>query len=219
MYKQYAVLLHLQGIAAGRYNKPSDATFSDDPIPPQYLHLFDQSNTKEKTSCSVAEHFLKQQGRKLGSVLGDGNCLFRALSFAIHQHQDMHHKLRIDITQMIKDNKQQFKPFIIGPVPIDRHIINMSKLGTWGTQVELIAASTLFRVPIYVAGKTTNSQTYCWRKYSPIAVENVVPMGIGKSHIELIHLNECHFDPVILLCGASEPAIPLREYQGGEIID
>ena len=131
----------------------------------------------------------------------------------------MHNKLRTDITQLIKDNKQQFKPFIIGPVPIDRHVINMSKLGTWGTQVELIAASTLFQVPIYVASKNTNSYSYCWRKYSPIVVDKLVPMNIGKSHIELIHSNDYHFDPVLSVLGASEPTIPRREYHGGVIMD
>lgn len=82
--------MHLQGLAAGRYNKPSSTTFPD-PIPPQFLHLFAQSS-KEKTDCHIAELFLKNQGWKLESVLGDGNCLFWALSFGIHQHQDMHLK-------------------------------------------------------------------------------------------------------------------------------
>ena len=40
-------------------------------------------------------------------------------------------------------------------------------------------------------------------------------MDIGKSHIELI---QCHFDPVASLYGSSEPTIPRREYQIGEII-
>ena len=211
--------MYLQGLAAGRYNKPSSATFPDDPIPPQFLHLFVQSKSREKMDCYIAELFLKQQGRKLGTVMGDGNCLFRALSFAIHQHQDMHNKIRTDVTRLIQHNKQQFKPFIIGPVPIDTHINNMSKLGTWGAQVELIAASTLFQVPIYVASKNKNTLTYHWKKYSPILVHNLVPINTGKTHIELAHLNENHFYPVLPPCGVSEPMILRKEYQGGVITD
>ena len=131
----------------------------------------------------------------------------------------MHSKIRTDITQLEKDNKHKFKPFIIGPVPIDTHINNMYKLGTWGTQVELVAASTLFQVPIYVASKNKNSLSYHWRKYSPISVDNLVPINTGKSHIELIHLNESHFDPVLSSCGVSEPTILHKEYQGGVIMD
>jgi len=54
---------------------------------------------------------------------------------------------------LIKNNKQKLKPFIVGLVPIDTYIDSMSKLGTWKTQFELIAASTLFQVPIYVAAR------------------------------------------------------------------
>jgi len=59
----------------------------------------------------------------------------------------MHLEIHRDITKLVKENKQKFNPFIVGPVPIDTHI-NMSKLGTWGTQVELIPASTIFQVLI-----------------------------------------------------------------------
>ena len=60
--------------------------------------------------------------------MGDGDCLFQALSFAYtptsrHAQQDLHRCHTI-----MQHNKQQFKPFIIGPVPIDTHIKNMSKL-------------------------------------------------------------------------------------------
>ena len=52
-------------------------------------------------------------------------------------------------------------------------------------------------------------------------------MDIGKSQIEIFHLNECldecYFDPVVSssvsLCEASEPTIPRRKYQSGEIKD
>ena len=112
------------------YNKPLGTTFTDDPIPPQFVHLFNSS--QEKQNCTVAEIFLTQQGRRMESVLGDGNCLFRAISFAIHESQDMHIKIREDIVETVRSNKQKFKSFIIGP---HIHISNMSKLGTWGLKL------------------------------------------------------------------------------------
>ena len=104
------MLIH-QGLAAGKYNKSLGATFPDDPIPPQFLHLF-QSN-KQDNNCSMAELFLKQQGRKMESVMGDENCLFCALSFTLFEDEELHSKLCSDITQMINDNKHNFKPFLI----------------------------------------------------------------------------------------------------------
>ena len=58
-----------------------------------------------------------------------------------------------------------------------------------------------------------------WRKYSPILVHNLVPIDTGKTHIELVHLNENHFDPVLSSSGVSEPTILRKEHQGGVITD
>jgi len=91
------------------------------------------------------------------SVIGDGNCMFRAISFAIHESQDMYAKICEDIVETLRSNKQTFKSFIIGPQSIDTRISNMSKLGTWGTQVELMAAATL---PIYIASRGTDGLSY-----------------------------------------------------------
>ena len=97
--------------------------------------------------------------------------------------------------QLIKTNKQKFKPFIIGSVLIAHHQ-HVKKLGTWGTQVELIA--TL-------------------EKYSPIVVDK----RILASHTLNFSTSAIYFDPVvsssISLCEASESTIPRREYQSGEI--
>lgn len=35
--------------------------------------------------------------------------------------------------------------------PIEAHLANMSQLGTWGTQVEIIAAATQYHTPVYIA--------------------------------------------------------------------
>ena len=202
------------GLASGKYNKPFGATFTDDPIPPQFVHLFHSS--QEKQNCTMVQTFLKQQERRIENVLGDGNCLFRAISFAVYHNQDMHTKVRIDISEIIRNNKQKFKPFITGSQSIDARVSNMSKSGIWGTQVELIAAATLYNIPVYVASRSTDGLSYHWRKYTPIAVDNVVIIETDKTHIELVHLNNCHFDPVVSTSGrVSEPIIPHKIYQGG----
>ena len=206
-----------QGLAAGRYNKPLGATFPDDPIPPQFVHIF-QSN-KQDNNRIMAELFLKHQGRKMKSVMGDGNCLFRALSCTLFEDEGLHSKTRSDITQMINQNKQNFRPFLIQETSIETHIRKMYKSGTWGTHLEIIAAATLYQLPIYVASRCVQGQAYYWRKYSPISVDNLVNINTGRSHVELIHMNECHFDPVIPISshGVSEPVIPCHEYLGGVI--
>ena len=64
----------------------------------------------------------------------------------------MHLKICIDISEMVRSwsNKQKFKPFITESQSIDAHVNNMSKLGIWGTQVELIAAAALYNIRTYL---------------------------------------------------------------------
>ena len=107
-----------QGLAAGRYNKPMGATFPDDPIPPQFVHLF-QSN-KQDNNCIMAELFLKHQGRKMEGVLGDGNCLFCALSFTLFEDEGLHSKTRSDIIH-ITDEKNQVSGHFLYKKHLLRH--------------------------------------------------------------------------------------------------
>lgn len=57
--------------------------------------------------------------------------------------QGMHTKAREEIAHFIKQNKSKFQPYLIQGT-IDTHITNMFKPGTWSTQVEIIAAATLY---------------------------------------------------------------------------
>jgi len=87
----------------------------------------------------------------------------------------------------------------------------MRKLGTWGTQVEIFAMATLFKIPVYVASQNQRSLDYCWCKYNPIPLDNLMSPGTqaGKKrvkHIEIIHINQNHFDAV-------EPTNPMNNSQ------
>ena len=188
----------------------------DDPIPPQFLHLFTSHKLNDR--CNTAVVFLKREGRKMESVIGDGNCLFRSLSFLLCGDQGMHTKAREEIVHFIKENKHKFQPYLMQGI-IDAHITNMFKLGTWGTQVEIIAAATLYQIPIYVASTSQDGLTYHWRKYSPLllsdATRNVT--ATTKTHLELIHLDSCHFDPLVSVNpdDNSVPVIVIRHHEGG----
>ena len=70
--------------------------FPDDPIPPQFVHLFQSS--KQDNNHIKAELFLKHQGRKMEGILGDENCLSHALSFTLFEGQGLHSKTCNDIT-------------------------------------------------------------------------------------------------------------------------
>ena len=107
-------------------------------------------------------------------MFGDGNCLFRSLSYCFYGNQDFHCDLRKKLVQVVRDNKDRFRHLIMQHTSIDQHINQMRKLGTWGTQVEIFAMATLFKIPVYVASQNERSLHYCWCKYNPIPLDNLI---------------------------------------------
>jgi len=47
-----------------------------------------------------------------------------------------------------------------------------TKLGTWGTQVEIFAMATLYNMPVYAASQNPKPLNFSWCKYTPINVDN-----------------------------------------------
>ena len=144
-------------------------------------------------------------------MFGDGNCLFRSLSYCFYGNQDLHCDLRKKLVQVVRDNKARFCHLIMQHTSIDQHINQMRKLGTWGTQVEIFAMATLFKIPVYVASQNQRSLDYCWCKYNPIPLDNLTSPGTQTGekrvkHIEIIHINQNHFDVV-------EPTNPMNNSQ------
>ena len=55
-------------------------------------------------------------------ILGDGNCLFHALSFTLFKDEGLHSKTHSDITHMIDENKPNFRSFLIQETSIETHV-------------------------------------------------------------------------------------------------
>ena len=49
-------------------------------------------------------------------------------------------------------------------LPLREHIVNMLRLGTWATDLEVIAAATYFQILIYFCEDPppANCDAYCW---------------------------------------------------------
>ncbi|RDL31978.1 uncharacterized protein BP5553_09380 [Venustampulla echinocandica] len=55
---------------------------------------------------------LKLYGLKAVNILGDGNCLFNALSDQIYGHQGRHSEIRQRVIKEMRENPEPYKPFI-----------------------------------------------------------------------------------------------------------
>lgn len=86
-----------------------------------------------------------QLGLKIIQVAADGNCFFRALADQLEGNEGEHIKYRNMVVQYILSNRENFEPFIEDEVPFDEYCQSMIKDGTWAGNLELQAASLVFK--------------------------------------------------------------------------
>ena len=166
------------------------------------------STSAPGTGYTSLKPFLYKQQRQVDRVLGDGNCLFRALSKAISGTEDHHPHLRHAISDFESDNWTVFKPIheAIISTNFENHIKNIKKLYIWGTSTEIVAAATLFQVEVYVATDSYRQGIPTWLvhtpkpvsllKNTPITYLNRYNLNLvhGQQRIELTHISSIHFD-------------------------
>ena len=89
----------------------------------------------------------------------------------------LHAKVRELLVSFVRNNANKFRVYVTEG-SLEDHILNMQYIRTWGTQVELYAAASLFQKEIYVFTPTLRKDgTYTWIKIPPYPphVELVFP--------------------------------------------
>ena len=125
-------------------------------------------------------------------VIGDGNCLFRAICYPLTGSEDMHLHLRGLICDVIEQNSHFLS------VPQDYiQTSNMRISGVWGTEVEIFAIASLLRCNIYVYSSFgTLNNVHRWLRFEP----NLnIPSHITPTAYSfyLNHYNQNHYEPVL----------------------
>ncbi|VDI23954.1 Hypothetical predicted protein [Mytilus galloprovincialis] len=130
---------------------------------------------------------------KLKSIISDGNCLFRALSFAISQRQEYHIKIRKKIVDHILHISKDLSSFVRDPYENAEEYVRMRKMkesNTWGTELEILAAAHFMQADIYTF---TNNK---WIKYSAHQIDKDI--NVENEAIYLKHVEESsHYEVVI----------------------
>ena len=86
---------------------------------------------------------------------------------------------------------------------LEEHAQEMMQLQTWGTQVELQAAASLFQKELYVFTQLPSDLHYSWIRYEPHSPHQLVfpeeqfPKLATLTHFELCHTRNCHFDCIL----------------------
>ena len=144
--------------------------------------------------------------RKLRTIEGDGNCMFRALSYIITGSEDQHHKIR----SLIVSHMLSISNLLIGHGPdgranyansMQRHssieeyirVTKMDRDTTWGTAIELACASHLFNTPLYVYDVSHANHT--WVAYFPSLIDRRLQRDVNCMSM-YIYYTGCHFNVV-----------------------
>jgi hypothetical protein len=100
--------------------------------------------------------FLSDKNRSIIHLNSDGNCLFRAISDQLyHDYGAKHYETRADIVDYLQAHQTHFESFVVtddddtdeneGARSYPDYISRMKQDGTWGGNLELVAAAMLYK--------------------------------------------------------------------------
>ena len=134
------------------------------------------------------------------SVQGDGNCLFRALSYVVTGSEAQHMEVREGITSYMLSienllvgynstgHANYLVPFNFNSVQEYLDNTNMGISHTWGTDLEMICFCHMFNVNLYSFGAGSNT----WAVFSPVNIEAGLPRVYNIMSVYL-YLRDQHF--------------------------
>lgn len=93
---------------------------------------------------------LSKIGLKIRDVVGDGNCLFRALADQLDGDDSAHKRHRQDVVSYIKEHRSDFEPFIEDDVPFDQHVGNLAEDGTYAGNDAIVAFARLHKLTVII---------------------------------------------------------------------
>ncbi|CAC5388038.1 unnamed protein product [Mytilus coruscus] len=116
------------------------------------------------------------------TITGDGNCLFRAISYSLSNRQEYFGNVRRAIVDHLMRNAEVFKSFLQQRFKtVEEHIqtLKMEENNTWGTELEILACADLLKTDIYTFYNNS------WIKYSSSQIcrnNNVNDQAIYLQH-------------------------------------
>ena len=141
--------------------------------------------------------------------MGDGNCLFRSLSYIITGSEDQHFMLRTAIVQhmlsipsMLIGYGTDGQPNCINLMCHARqfdsvedyiHQTEMDRNGKWGTNVEMACLAHLISSPVYCYD--ASQRHHIWAAYFPSDVDRSIPRDIRQKSLYIYFAND-HFNVI-----------------------
>nr|XP_015924495.1 uncharacterized protein LOC107452520 [Parasteatoda tepidariorum] len=111
------------------------------------------------SKSSVTQIFEHDSGGrfKIRKIEGDGNCLFRSMSYLIFGKQREHEYLRDLVVRYVTEHWEQFSDYNVDE-DMDSYKISMCSFGTYGGELEIVAFSKIFQTQPVVYFKSSPEQ-------------------------------------------------------------
>ena len=148
----------------------------------------------DKTDISDFDYQVKNQIESFGGLCvlsnkGGGNCLFHTLS----EHLNINQKqLRIDAANYINLSWYRFKNFVLHPVTLkpykskEEYVEYMSKDGSWGDHISLLALCELYQVNAIIIITENNK------------LKEPIKINVGSNvNILIKFTSEVHYEAII----------------------
>ncbi|XP_062606870.1 uncharacterized protein LOC134268630 [Saccostrea cucullata] len=130
---------------------------------------------------------------KCVEIQRDGNCFFRAVSFCLTGVEDYHYAIRLAVCLHLLHNSILFESFVrCAESSVENHLAltDMSKDGTWATELEILALCHLLSTDVHTY--TENR----WVRYSRQMIQSTTN-DQSSGAIYLDHKNQNHYDVVV----------------------
>ena len=108
---------------------------------------------KNRRRDEIDEEFIKDLekiGYFIREVGGDGNCLFRSVSDQMDNTEHNYKIYREMCLTYMKNNPDEFSPFIEDDEPFDKYLERMEEDGEWGGNLEIYALSKALNANFYI---------------------------------------------------------------------
>jgi len=147
----------------------------------------------KREELAMAKEKLQNVGNKLVEMEEDGNCLYRAWAFQIYGDAEKYHdKVRKECCQYIQSNKGYFLNFIPN---FDIEMAKKRKRGEWGDQIDIIAMSELYNVPVKIFQLDFEAQVLTETSFG---IEELSEKGINTlPQLKLCRHRETHYNAVV----------------------
>ena len=120
------------------------------------------------------------------SIVGDGNCLFRSLSYATTGNQNSHGAIRQRICDyLLTPNLPKNLRLALTGINLESYVAAMRQNAVYGTLIELLAFSHLERRPVIVY-YTNDAGQYLSEVYNPHYRSPVIYFHLSSDHYRVL---------------------------------